>query len=167
MAWSFLEIHCNIWIAHRVYNIFWRSEWISRENDFTVLLLFLNRILALNTQFLWKCSMWCIFCVFHVDWTFLMWLLIIGVTSLFWKMLYFGRNVLGAISNSQAKPLNLPRFSTPGNLHMEISKNSKIEDYFPPGRGGGLLPYKRLMGCAAGWSRIFTTGLTIMGSHFQ
>ena len=96
-----------------------------------------------------------------------MWLLIIGVTSLFWKMLYFGRNVLGAISNSQTKPLNLPRFSTPGNLHMEISKNSKIEDYFPPGRGGGLLPYKRLMGCVAGWSRIFTTGLTIMGLHFQ
>ena len=23
--------------------------------------------------------------------------------------------------------------------------------------GGGLLPYKRLMGCAAGWGRIFTT----------
>ena len=32
---------------------------------------------------------------------------------------------------------------------------------------GGVLPYKRLMGCAAGWGRIFTTGLTIMGSHFQ
>ena len=30
---------------------------------------------------------------------------------------------------------------------------------------GGVLPYKRLMGCAAGWGRIFTTGLTIMGSH--
>ena len=29
------------------------------------------------------------------------------------------------------------------------------------------LPHKRLMGCAAGWGRIFTTGLTIMGSHFQ
>ena len=24
-----------------------------------------------------------------------------------------------------------------------------------------------LWGCAAGWGRIFTTGLTIMGSHFQ
>ena len=31
--------------------------------------------------------------------------------------------------------------------------------------GGGVLPYKRLMGCAAGCGRIFTTGLTIMGSH--
>ena len=31
------------------------------------------------------------------------------------------------------------------------------------GGGGGLLPYKRLMGSAAGWGRIFTTGLTIMG----
>ena len=29
--------------------------------------------------------------------------------------------------------------------------------------GGGVLPYKRLMGCAAGCGRIFTTGLTIMG----
>ena len=28
-------------------------------------------------------------------------------------------------------------------------------------RGGGVLPYKRLMGCAAGWGRIFTTRLTI------
>ena len=33
------------------------------------------------------------------------------------------------------------------------------------GGGGGVLPYKRLMGCAAGCGRIFTTGLTIMGSH--
>ena len=146
---------------------FWRSEWMSRENYLTVLLSFFNRILALNTQFLWKYPMWCILCVFHVDWTFFMLLLIIGVTSLFWKMLYFRRNVLGTKSNSHAKPLNLPRFSTLGNLHMEIFKNSKIEDYLPPGGGGGLLPYKRLMGCAAGWMRIFTTGLTIMGSHFQ
>ena len=116
---------------------FWRSEWMSRENYLTVLLSFLNRILALNTQFLWKYPMWCILCVFHVDWTFFMLLLIIGVTSLFWKMLYFGRNVLGTKSNSHAKPLNLPRFSTPGNLHMEIPKNSKIEDYLPPPREGG------------------------------
>ena len=35
------------------------------------------------------------------------------------------------------------------------------------GTGGGALPYKRLMGCAAGWGRIFTTELAIMGSHFQ
>ena len=37
-----------------------------------------------------------------------------------------------------------------------------------PGGGGGALPYKRLMErYAAGWGRIFTTGLTIMGLHFQ
>ena len=30
-----------------------------------------------------------------------------------------------------------------------------------------LLPYKGYWGCAAGWGRIFTTGLTVMGSHFQ
>ena len=34
--------------------------------------------------------------------------------------------------------------------------------------GGGALPYKRLMvRNAGGWGRIFTTGLTIMGLHFQ
>ena len=34
--------------------------------------------------------------------------------------------------------------------------------------GGGALSYKRLMGiCHAGWGRIFTTGLPIMGLHFQ
>ena len=30
-------------------------------------------------------------------------------------------------------------------------------------RGGGVLP--STVGCAAGWGRIFTTGLIIMGSH--
>ena len=35
-----------------------------------------------------------------------------------------------------------------------------------PGGGGEVLPYKRLWGCAAEWGRIFTTGLTIRGSHF-
>ena len=34
-------------------------------------------------------------------------------------------------------------------------------------RGWGVLPYKRLTGCAAGWGRIFTTGSTILGSHLQ
>ena len=31
--------------------------------------------------------------------------------------------------------------------------------------GGGVLPYEKLKGIAAGWGRIFTTGLIIMGSH--
>ena len=30
----------------------------------------------------------------------------------------------------------------------------------------GILPSNRLMGCAAGWGRIFTTGLTIKGFTF-
>ena len=34
-------------------------------------------------------------------------------------------------------------------------------------RGAGVLPYKRLMGMCRWMGRIFTTGLTIMGSHFQ
>ena len=33
----------------------------------------------------------------------------------------------------------------------------------PPG-GGGVLPYERLIGCAAVWGLIFPTGLTKMGS---
>ena len=33
--------------------------------------------------------------------------------------------------------------------------------------GGGVLPYKTPRGRAAGWGRIFTTGVTIMGTHFQ
>ena len=33
--------------------------------------------------------------------------------------------------------------------------------------GGGTRSSNRLMGSAAGWGRIFTTGLTIKGSHFQ
>ena len=36
----------------------------------------------------------------------------------------------------------------------------------PAGGGGGYILVKDYWGCAAGWSRIFTTGLTIMGLHF-
>ena len=39
--------------------------------------------------------------------------------------------------------------------------------YFSRKFPGGALPYKRLIGCAGGWGRIFTTGLTMMGSHFS
>ena len=31
----------------------------------------------------------------------------------------------------------------------------------------GILPSNRLMGCAAGWGRILTAGLTIKGLHFS
>ena len=31
----------------------------------------------------------------------------------------------------------------------------------------GILPSNRLMGCAAGWGRILTAGLTIKGLHFH
>ena len=33
--------------------------------------------------------------------------------------------------------------------------------------GGGYFLVKGYWGCAAGWGRIFTTGLTIMGLHFS
>ena len=44
----------------------------------------------------------------------------------------------------------------------------QLQHNLPGGAGGGgVLPYKRrLWGCAAEWGRIFTTGLTITGSHF-
>ena len=32
---------------------------------------------------------------------------------------------------------------------------------------GGYFQVKDYWGCAAGWGHIFTTGLTIMGLHFQ
>ena len=35
------------------------------------------------------------------------------------------------------------------------------------GEGGRVLPYKTPMGTCRWMGRIFTTGLTIMGSHFQ
>ena len=35
-----------------------------------------------------------------------------------------------------------------------------------PGGGGGYFLVKDYWGCAAGWGRIFTTGLNIMGLHF-
>ena len=34
------------------------------------------------------------------------------------------------------------------------------------GGGGGYFLVKGYWGCAAGWGRIFTTGLTIIGLHF-
>ena len=34
------------------------------------------------------------------------------------------------------------------------------------GGGGGYFLVKGYWGCAAGWGRIFTTGLTILGLHF-
>ena len=34
-------------------------------------------------------------------------------------------------------------------------------------KSGGYFLVKDYWGCAAGWGRIFTTGLTIMGLHFQ
>ena len=35
-----------------------------------------------------------------------------------------------------------------------------------PWGGGGYFLIRGYWGCAAGWGRIFTTGLTIMGLHF-
>lgn len=45
-------------------------------------------------------------------------------------------------------------------------KNHTLACSAAPG-GWGLLPYKRLKWLCAGWGRNFTTGLAIMGLHFQ
>ena len=53
--------------------------------------------------------------------------------------------------------------SSPGVSHEVMSYPTQS---VPGGGGGGegVHPYKRVIGCA-GWGRIFTTGLTITGSH--
>ena len=44
--------------------------------------------------------------------------------------------------------------------------SSQDSPSFEPGGGGGHFQVKDYWGCAAGWGRIFTTGLTIMGLYF-
>ena len=48
-------------------------------------------------------------------------------------------------------------------------KNAGVSIFFFFFVGGNLGGYFliRGSGCASGWGHIFTTGLTIMGSHFQ
>ena len=56
---------------------------------------------------------------------------------------------------TQFYPSDRGRLSRPGRLRSS-----------GPGGGGGYFPIRGYWGCAAGWGRIFTTGLTIMGLHF-
>ena len=51
--------------------------------------------------------------------------------------------------------------------NMEEYNLKYHDDVYTDPVGRGVLPYKRLRGCAAGWGRIFMTGWTIMGLHFQ
>jgi len=59
--------------------------------------------------------------------------------------------------------------TTPFHWPERPSRNLKLKLRKQAGGvgGAGLLPRNRLMACAAGWGRIFSTGLTIMGLHFQ
>ena len=43
----------------------------------------------------------------------------------------------------------------------------QLQHNLPGGGGGGGGRYFLIWGCAAEWGRIFTTGLTIMGSHLD
>ena len=55
-------------------------------------------------------------------------------------------------------------------MTRQYFKEKRIAINVTPHQGGGdVLRYKRIIywGCAAGRIGIFTTGLTIMGSHFQ
>ena len=46
---------------------------------------------------------------------------------------------------------------------FSVVNNACDFGYFYP---GGYFLVKDYWGCAAGWGRIFTTGMTIMGLHF-
>ena len=48
---------------------------------------------------------------------------------------------------------------------LKPALNENVGSENPRGEGDFLI--RGYCGCAAGWGRIFTTGLTIMGSHFQ
>ena len=50
---------------------------------------------------------------------------------------------------------------------VKVSINFHTLNSTTAGGGGRVLPYKRLMGMCRRMGRIFTTGLTITGSHFQ
>ena len=45
-------------------------------------------------------------------------------------------------------------------------RKSRNQATMYPG-GGGYFLTRGLWGCAAGWGRIFTTGVTMMGSHIR
>ena len=47
------------------------------------------------------------------------------------------------------------------HIHVQVPLAAAV-----PSGGGGYFLVKGSWGCAAGWGRIFTTGLTIMGLHF-
>ena len=59
------------------------------------------------------------------------------------------------------------RDSSPATFGAGIVELSSILLHLSPKWGGGrYFLVKDYRGCAAGWGRIFTTGLTIMGLHF-
>ena len=53
------------------------------------------------------------------------------------------------------------------NWFLFVSATTKKPTINAKPPGGGALLSNGLLGCAAGWGRIFTTGLTIMGLPFQ
>ena len=62
---------------------------------------------------------------------------------------------------------NLEQQSVQSNvLSHRVRSRQSLRVNCPPGGGGGAFP-RRLMVCAAGWGRIFTTELTIMRLHFS
>ena len=49
---------------------------------------------------------------------------------------------------------------------MGVTDSKNLSNKYSKG-GGEYFLIRGYWGCAAGWSRIFTTGLTIMGSRFE
>ena len=75
-------------------------------------------------------------------------------------MLRRQRKVCSALFSLQAKWCM-------GDFHHQIMKAGFRKGCLFPLGEGGLLPSSRVMVCATGWGRTFTTGLAIMGLHFH
>ena len=72
-------------------------------------------------------------------------------------------NTPGSHLRNQNKHKNKKSINNKGT-NKGIPSVDEMEQAWP-GRGGYFL-VKEYWGCAAGWGRIFTSGLTIMGLHF-
>lgn len=119
---------------------FWRSEWISRENYFTVLLSILNRILALNTQFLWKYPIYvmytlCISCRLNI----------LHVVTNYWSNVIVLENVvlwpecLEHNIKFKGKTLEFTTLFYPGKPSYGNIQKFKNWGLLPPGEGGYFL----------------------------
>ena len=62
--------------------------------------------------------------------------------------------------------MNCQEFSKRAEQELNIVERPALNSGRYRARGWGYLLIRGKWGCAAGWGRIFPTGLTIMGLHF-